>query len=500
MELHSMKITGFFGRKEPVFLKFKDNKLIFVGENGLGKSTIMKILCYALTCQFEELKEYIFDKIIIKINNRTITIKRDELLATKEEYDDIEFSHFYIELVEDPRNRYIVDLRRRMPPHVFKSLVRDVFYNEVDSINMDGYYQYVSPMIVNDCISNIRDFKYYFINRYGIYRNKLRDNSPKTDKTYHLRDEIKNEIGNTNFLYLPTYRRIERDSKSIFGDTIKFRVRESSVENYEEYVEFGMSDVEAVFLNKANDFKKSFDTTNEKIRQEYYLDLLNSKYDNIVEQRQRIKNLSTDEINKVIATISSDENYIQQIKKSISILKDDEKASTIDTRQKILSHFFLKFVDLINELEKKAEKFTSVCNKYLINKELLFNKDSLYEKEEKKESLITVIIKDVELNDNCPKQINLSALSSGEKQIVSLFCKLYLQDQTKKYFVLIDEPELSISVGWQKMFLKDVVDSPTCVGLFAATHSPFIFMENGLEKYTMELEDMREDNAEWEQI
>lgn len=109
--------------------------------------------------------------------------------------------------------------------------------------------------------------------------------------------------------------------------------------------------------------------------------------------------------------------------------------------------------------------------------------------------MINVELKDIELKDNIKKAIPLSALSSGEKQIVSLFCKLYLQDNdktaNKKYFVFIDEPELSISVGWQKMFLKDVIACDNCVGLFAVTHSPFIFKENGLKEYTRELEDMK---------
>ncbi len=491
MNLHSMKITGFFGRKEPVFIKFKDNKLIFVGENGLGKSTIMKVLCYALTCQFEELNEYIFDEIIIKINEQTISIDRRKLFGTKEEFDDIEFQGFYIEMVEHLQNRFIVDLRSRMPSRLFKSIARAVFYNEIYSLEMENYYRYVSPHILRESISLIRDFKDYYRVRYGFQRSTMRKRTKVVDKTYHLREKIKNEIGDIVFLYLPTYRRIERDSKSIFGDTIKFR--DSSVGNYEEYVEFGMSDVDEVFHNKTEELKRSFDTTNEKIRQEYYLDVLDSKYDSIFEQRQRVKNLSTDDIDKVIATISKDENYIKQIKESINILKDDEKSSSMDTRQKILSHFFLKFVDSIKELDSKAKvitDFAKVCNKYLINKEIVYN-DKIINNERK--FSIDVELKDIKLIDDNKKQIDLSSLSSGEKQVVSLFCKLYLQDQTKKYFVLIDEPELSISVGWQKMFLKDVVVSPTCVGLFAVTHSPFIFDRNGLEEYTFDLDEMKEE-------
>ena len=65
-------------------------------------------------------------------------------------------------------------------------------------------------------------------------------------------------------------------------------------------------------------------------------------------------------------------------------------------------------------------------------------------------------------------------LSSGEKQIVSLFSRLYLEHE-KNCILLIDEPELSISMRWQKMLLPDIIRSKNCSLLLAVTHSPFIF-------------------------
>jgi predicted ATP-dependent endonuclease of OLD family len=81
--------------------------------------------------------------------------------------------------------------------------------------------------------------------------------------------------------------------------------------------------------------------------------------------------------------------------------------------------------------------------------------------------------------------IELSQLSSGEKQIVSIFAKLHLQ-KDKKFIVLIDEPELSLSIAWQKLFLPDLLEAPSCEQLIAITHSPFIF-ENALDKYAQPL-------------
>jgi predicted ATPase len=92
--------------------------------------------------------------------------------------------------------------------------------------------------------------------------------------------------------------------------------------------------------------------------------------------------------------------------------------------------------------------------------------------------------------DISPEQLELQSLSSGEKQIVSLFSHVYLSGQ-KSFFVVIDEPELSLSVPWQRRFLPDILRSGLCTGLIAVTHSPFIW-ENELEPYVRSLAEFTE--------
>ena len=77
-------------------------------------------------------------------------------------------------------------------------------------------------------------------------------------------------------------------------------------------------------------------------------------------------------------------------------------------------------------------------------------------------------------------------LSSEEKQIISIFSKIYLSDRDKRFIVLFDEPELSLSMLWQKQLLPDIVNSNKCDFLLAVTHSPFIF-DNELDKYAVGL-------------
>ncbi|EKI3603217.1 ATP-binding protein, partial [Salmonella enterica subsp. enterica serovar Cerro] len=71
-------------------------------------------------------------------------------------------------------------------------------------------------------------------------------------------------------------------------------------------------------------------------------------------------------------------------------------------------------------------------------------------------------------------RIQLNDLSSGEKQVISLMSILYLYDNNNK-IILIDEPELSLSLPWQKLLLPDIDQCNTVSQVIAITHSPFIF-------------------------
>jgi len=101
------------------------------------------------------------------------------------------------------------------------------------------------------------------------------------------------------------------------------------------------------------------------------------------------------------------------------------------------------------------------------------------------ENSINVSVNLIQNDIICEDEIPLEDLSSGEKQIVSLFSKLFLEE--KEYFILFDEPELSLSVEWQKMLIKDVLKAPSCHMLLCMTHSPFIF--DNLEHITCDLND-----------
>ena len=109
--------------------------------------------------------------------------------------------------------------------------------------------------------------------------------------------------------------------------------------------------------------------------------------------------------------------------------------------------------------DERVKKFKDVCNGYLTGKKYRYD-----------ESNLTLAI----YKDNQDQPINVQSLSSGEKQVISIFSKLYLEEN-KDCIILFDEPELSLSIKWQATFLPDIMKSQKCKMLIAVTHSPFIF-------------------------
>ncbi|OJH16417.1 hypothetical protein BLX88_23785, partial [Bacillus obstructivus] len=63
--------------------------------------------------------------------------------------------------------------------------------------------------------------------------------------------------------------------------------------------------------------------------------------------------------------------------------------------------------------------------------------------------------------------------------------ELYLED-TEPLIYIIDEPELSLSIAWQKKILKDIYNSGKVALMISTTHSPFIF-KNEFEVFAKDL-------------
>ncbi len=74
--------------------------------------------------------------------------------------------------------------------------------------------------------------------------------------------------------------------------------------------------------------------------------------------------------------------------------------------------------------------------------------------------------------------ISITALSSGERQLLIMFAHLFFNSFGDKSNVfIIDEPELSLHLRWQEVLLEKMIESSPRAQIIIATHSPEIVGE-----------------------
>lgn len=127
--------------------------------------------------------------------------------------------------------------------------------------------------------------------------------------------------------------------------------------------------------------------------------------------------------------------------------------------------FFSNFEEEVSVLKKPIEKFTEILNIFLVDsyKKIIFNENR------GKFKIKTLDEK---------KTIPLDKLSSGEKHLITLFTNIYFNLE-ESYTLLIDEPERSLHIEWQKNFipqLKKALEDKK-IQIIVATHSPYIVKE-----------------------
>lgn len=139
----------------------------------------------------------------------------------------------------------------------------------------------------------------------------------------------------------------------------------------------------------------------------------------------------------------------------------------------------------INDAEKKLAVFSELLDKLKTFTDILNERRFTFKR-------IDISKKDgFKFSTNQGKPLALSELSSGEQQEVVLLYELLFKVKPGT-LVLIDEPELSLHVVWQKQFLDDLfkIIELQKINIVVATHSPQII--NNYWDLTVDLEELRD--------
>ncbi|WP_323938600.1 AAA family ATPase [Aeromonas hydrophila] len=461
-ELKRFSIKKLYGYKD-IELIFNGKDTIIIAENGAGKTTLINALKSTLKGEADELRKIRCESIELDIGDESFSINISEL-----GFNDFLSSPFVPSSIES--------LKTFISKSEFDDLLSSTRSSPIKDARHTTWYGKLynnSPYTRSDIDSMLSELKralnkyYHSTNESDLFSSKT---SEKTESIIKL-DEIKKITNNIDIIYLPTYRRIEKatlrdrfnredsDNFSIVdGELFKLPNNHHSSSN----IEFGLYDVENKLKEISSSIERRSSLGYRSLSATIIEDMMTGKIDAPTKTKPKLPSISELSLflgRVVNKDIKENKRIIQQV---TAIMENKEQL----INNKMLNYFLSKLkgvIDSTKELEEKIENFVSICNKYLQlsddSKSLNYDVESLQ-----------VVVKDVFTNN----PIELEDLSSGEKQIISLMAHMYL-DHTNSKIVLIDEPELSLSLEWQEHVLVDISNSPSVMQLLAITHSPFVF-------------------------
>lgn len=324
---------------------------------------------------------------------------------------------------------------------------------------------YIDPSMLDEIIYRLPYDERFNNDRLDQIIHKIKDlqYSDLYDEIYRIKNKLREEI-----VFYPTYRRVEVGFEKVFSTNPKKYVNR---ELTTKYMGFGMSDVKNRIRNLLEKLRKDANAAYIEMNANIISELLADRIGNYIDDFGKIDMHKVDVVIKRIGEERIDN--IDKLRPFLTSKKFNEKNSNIE----FLIYYLQKLVNIYNSqeaIDKKLSKFAQVCSKYLSGKKIEYD-----------ETMLTMNV-----FDNDGLKIDFDNLSSGEKQIVSIFSKVYL-DVTSPCIFIIDEPEISLSIEWQKEFLRDIYDSEKVALLIATTHSPFIF-KNEYVDYVKELEMYKE--------
>lgn len=481
--ISKISVRGLFGYNSYYFNINRELSMI-CGSNGLGKTTIFKLLEYTLVRP--------------QYKQRTT----DEL--DKDYLDDFELEQRLRWLFELPFDKFRIEFKNGYFVSVEKTrdnkLIFDqtVFgFDSTDSIcvissndsqekkmsEMKRHYDNVDKLFPN--INKQAKFLFVKTNRlydldYSIASMVVASNSENTLE--EIDDEIDGEINLRQAKkYYAVFNRFNRIARLLDTPLISnlFQIKCRSalpLDHYnfnQKHCEISMADYFNYLDKHANDkemklFRNSFDES--------------FKNFNLLESLKNTSGVYASSKGTTIGWSNVTRNILERIHQCLSTINS---LTSQDKKEKVISLIFEELLKVPQEVLSndgfclKFKRLLDFYDKFMLFKNLY---EGLYYDNDPAAKKISIEGNDIvfktnkTLNNDFSVKLSVKSLSSGELNIVTILYYLIFET-TRGSIVLIDEPEISLHVVWQEqlsVLIEKIMESKPGVQVIIATHSPFI--------------------------
>ena len=488
--VQQFSISGLFGYRT-ISLDSEHAATVLIARNGAGKTTMLGALDAFLRCQFGRLSDLTFDAIECKLRGLAdvLTLKKSDLEELVARVSEIPALIRFAKVYEFDVADVVFFILWEYPLAERQDLYRSPIFEKVLSRSP---YTYESA---ERQVSSLMEMA-----------NAIR--SPITV----LRDTVAAALAGIEVVYLPTYRRIELSLPE--AEEVRGHRRAPSIQSrlgltrrglHTGDIQFGLADISARLNSMHQEIMAESNQKYAEISANIIDDLISGDFD--THSNSQAERPSISELSVFFERLKDARNeryfYVGPFGRPNRLpdLGRIESGNIPAKSEKFLTYFLGKLNSVIQktrDTERAVENFIASCNLYLSTDDPTTDRSGVAIGDEKELKLdraslqVSVWRRNVS-NGESPlglpvekkqKEIPLDALSSGEKQMISLFARLYLYPKRK--LVLIDEPELSLSLDWQRKILPDILNADLCEQVVAITHSPFIF-DNELDIFAKAL-------------
>jgi len=448
MKTKTLMINKLYGYLNKT-INFSDKINLLVGINGSGKTSVLNILNWLLTpslpnlcvTEFESL-ELLFE---YEAKEYLIEAKQDDKVLT-----------YHIKNITDDNTFYPLTVRLKVPPSRLtqNEAQKERFFKEYVGLGPDKeetetwalvFNQLPKPMVIGLDRHLFTEEK----NEVMIYSDERlqrivsKENSNKSSPL----DEVR-RLANMEY---SIYKTKIVDLNRVLNNKIMLsafdEITQATVKELESASNISLEQVEGLHRKVENFFKETMT-------------------DNKIKRQAKRPDTSLLKIEKYFNNLKK---LIQEADKS----KGKERFTFLYLSN--ISQFkkLKEFIKEFEDFDRKSQEYYANIKIYLdtVNNFLIDSAKQLSFHKALSELIFNVLDKEGKI---ISKDRDIKTLSSGEKQILTLFTYLKFHNKSGTVFI-IDEPELSLHPKWQEDFLKAVEAlTPKNTQIIIATHSPII--------------------------
>ncbi len=433
MRINTIKIEKLFEMFDyNISFSGNENVLIITGPNGFGKTMVLNIIFNLFNRRFVFFQKLVFEKITVSLNENISIVINKKTLDNK---PSVSFSFF-----DGKKEIETFDYSNKLETDIGRNIQR---YLPVRRIEPDKWIDNrTGRLLTIDELLNE-------------YADQLPEEISKN--LLKIKTEKANEILSSIQVHLIREQRLFKKMQSVernYREEKEQLIMIDTIQTYAEELKQLISEFSQKSLIQIQELDSSYPNrlrgeTNILTQEEYQI-----RYNTLKTKQTKLKEFGLYESKQEFLTYS----------------KDDAKALSV-----YLKDFELK-LGVFDALLEKLELFTNILN------ERRFTFKSINVSRYKGFFFKTSKGKDLELNQ----------LSSGEQHEVVLLYELIFNVKPN-ILVLIDEPEISLHITWQKEFLNDLLKIIKIqnIQVLIATHSPSIINDRWDLVYNLETVDAK---------